>query len=212
MGRADLWREWRTPTGTRPEVFLPEVVCPNDFDKRDVPGALSFVVNCGISDEAGDVPDYEAISGADTYNQSAWGLFFDHDNSNGLPGTQEVQIGLDEIQDGVTQTLLLSENQNADNWATPTGQPDVGFVWWTIEGTPAPPWVGVVPDEVMINSLNWSTPRYAARPSSSHPGGVNAVFADGHAEFISDQIDYDVFRDQMISDQTEARNAGLISP
>ena len=32
----------------------------------------------------------------------------------------------------------------------------------------------------------------APRPSSNHPGGVNAVYADGHADFISDRVDYEV--------------------
>jgi prepilin-type N-terminal cleavage/methylation domain-containing protein/prepilin-type processing-associated H-X9-DG protein len=34
---------------------------------------------------------------------------------------------------------------------------------------------------------------YAARPASGHPGGVNAVFADGHTRFVRDDIDYPVY-------------------
>lgn len=38
-----------------------------------------------------------------------------------------------------------------------------------------------------------SNNNYAARPASGHPGGVNAVFADGHTRFIRDDIDYPVY-------------------
>jgi prepilin-type processing-associated H-X9-DG protein len=34
---------------------------------------------------------------------------------------------------------------------------------------------------------------YAARPASSHPGGVNVVFAGGNTRFIRDDIDYPVY-------------------
>lgn len=32
-----------------------------------------------------------------------------------------------------------------------------------------------------------------ARPSSRHPGGVNATFADGHCQFLSEGINYEVY-------------------
>jgi prepilin-type N-terminal cleavage/methylation domain-containing protein/prepilin-type processing-associated H-X9-DG protein len=34
---------------------------------------------------------------------------------------------------------------------------------------------------------------YATRPASNHPGGVNVVFADGHTQFMREDIDYPVF-------------------
>jgi len=36
-----------------------------------------------------------------------------------------------------------------------------------------------------------------ARPSSRHPGGVNATFCDGHTQFLNDTIDYRVFQQIM---------------
>lgn len=225
IGRADLWKEWRKKppiTVTRENspdytVVVPELLCASDTEKRGKVGALSFAVNCGISDTAADVTEYVGVS-LKAYEQSAWGLFFDHDATNGFPGgaTTEVKIGLDGIEDGASQTIMLSENLNAGRWAssiidatsgTPVQQADVGIVWWsTVSGFP---WVGDVPVQVSVNSPT-TDPHYRPRPSSSHSGGVNAVFADGHSDFISDRVDYEVFRDQMISNQAAAKKHGLI--
>ena len=39
----------------------------------------------------------------------------------------------------------------------------------------------------------FSTPYEKARPSSNHPGGVNAAFASGAAKFLHDKMDYTVY-------------------
>jgi prepilin-type N-terminal cleavage/methylation domain-containing protein/prepilin-type processing-associated H-X9-DG protein len=219
LGRADLWKEWRKkpPTGVLREsdpnftVVLNEVVCPSDTERRGKQGALSFAVNCGISDVSSDVLEYVGVA-PKAYSESAWGLFFDHDTTNGLPGggSQTVTIGLDEIGDGAQQTIMLSENLNAGSWSSPLAadaagaipQRQVGVVWWSTAGSL--PWTGSVPGQVAINSET-NDARFKARPSSNHPGGVNAVMADGHSEFISDRVDYGVFCEQMISNQTKAK-------
>lgn len=220
MGRADLWKDWRSGAGSRTPVEFPEVVCPSDTERRGTAGTLSFAVNCGISNEAGAAGEYKTIV-PDAYDQSAWGLFFDHDDTGltapaGLRGTKIVKIGLDEIGDGAQQTIMLSENLKRDNrWTsdrlavdssgavtsgTVLEQSDVGVVWWSNVSTLS--WASDIPTKVHINAE--TTGRYEARPSSNHPGGVNVVFADGHSDFIADRVDYTVFRDQMISDQTKA--------
>jgi len=43
-----------------------------------------------------------------------------------------------------------------------------------------------------------------ARPSSFHPGGVNAVFADGKTTFLSDQIAYHVYQQLMTPHGTQS--------
>lgn len=237
MGRADLWKDWRTRTGARTSVAMPEYVCPSDTERRNQAGALSFTVNCGISDyrleaTSDDVavyadPSLLALSGYDPYGSSEWGLFYCHDRS--FSGVQPVRIGLDEIVDGAQQTLMLTENLDATSWATGAAaggrirQLDVGVVWWAkgIQTQPTPVPAGsetvtdfatfktaVESDAVSVNSEfdppPAANPRFKARPSSAHPGGVNAVYADGHADFISDRVDYEIFRDQMISNQSAA--------
>ena len=232
IGRADLWKDWRTRTGARTVVTIPEYLCPSDTERRGQAGALSYAVNCGISDfvlngATNDVAVYAAPtpSGYKPYASSYWGLFFCHDRS--YSGVQPVKIGGDEIDDGASQTIMLSENLDATDWNNGASgriqQSDVGVVWWAkgIQTQAAPvvaPTTPTVTDfaafktavengDVAINSLFETpptNPRFKARPSSNHPGGVNAVFADGHAEFIADRVDYVVFRDQMISSQAKA--------
>ena len=36
-----------------------------------------------------------------------------------------------------------------------------------------------------------------SRPASNHPGGVVVSFCDGHVRFISQDIDYDVYKQLM---------------
>ena len=185
------------------------------------------MVNCGISDfrlddSSADVETYSVDpppSGYDPYNSSCWGLFYFHDEAS-LSTVDPVTIGLDEIDDGATETLLLSENLQATNWASRTDggrirQSDVGFVWWakgiqTQDAGAAPSITdfdtfktAVENGDASINSLS-SSGRFAARPSSHHPLGANVVFADGHSDFISERVDYEVYRDQMIPSQTDA--------
>lgn len=38
-----------------------------------------------------------------------------------------------------------------------------------------------------------------ARPSANHPGGVNAAFCDGHMQFLSSELDYQVYTQLMTS-------------
>ena len=112
IGRADLWKNWRRrPSGVRVdnadfEVFVPEFICPSDIEKRGQAGELSFVANCGITDVGDNAALYQAVAST-AYSQSATGLFFDHDGTNGYPGTSttEVTIALDGIDDGASQTL-----------------------------------------------------------------------------------------------------------
>ncbi len=40
----------------------------------------------------------------------------------------------------------------------------------------------------------WDTSTHLMAPSSMHPGGVNEAFCDGTVRFISENIDYDIFR------------------
>lgn len=231
MGRGDLWRQWRVrpPTGLSPPrennpdytVTLEEYICPSDTERRGKAGALSYAVNCGISDErstsatpSNPVDEYTGIV-SDAYNEPALGLFFDHDDTGsaapyGLPGTKIVKIGLDEIRDGAQQTIMLSENLDASSWSSAwlssslsepvVRQGNVGILWWS--NVSSLTWATDVPTKVQVNAE--TSGLYKARPSSNHPGGVNVVFADGHADFISDRVDYATFRDQMISDQSKA--------
>ncbi len=47
-----------------------------------------------------------------------------------------------------------------------------------------------------------------ARPASYHRGGVNAVFADGHTQFLNQRLDEEILIRFMTVDDTQLRLPG----
>ena len=94
--------------------------------------------------------------------------------------------------DGLSTTLLLSESLSADlQWSGCEYEWRAGMVFFPPQsGSFLPP----LPDVHPINSQGTSNDRFdTARPSSNHLRGVNAVFCDGHARFLRQEIDYRVY-------------------
>lgn len=209
-------------TGTgkyqRAVIEMPQLVCPSDL-RRDA-GVLSYVANCGISDLPSSATDNPV---PDDWRPGS-GLFYNRIT----PNLQTVQS--DRIPDGTSQTLMLSENLRATHWnpeldssgstnawtGLVPGERDwreahVGMVWWNpaliaarytaLPGTD-PSWV--TKECYRINRCRDEEPSpldiLFARPSSRHTEGVVVTYADGHQDFILDDIDYRVFRQQMIPD------------
>lgn len=122
------------------------------------------------------------------------------------------------ISDGTATTLLISENVDSGNW-TNFWESRVGFVWQAgVSGGVAAPVPSTVNSENTDNlpttistpvgfegllTINEKFGEYDtapaggqslfARPSSYHPGGVNATFCEGHTQFLADTIDYIVY-------------------
>ncbi len=221
LDREDLWRAWRDPNVTMSQKYtqargeLAQLICPSDRPDEDA--ALSYVANSGIV----DIPDPNSTVADDRRpddGATASGLYY-----NGMaPGPPTVMT--DGIPDGSQTTLLISENVHATAWAplldsntgTWTGltlqqkdwrEAHVAMVWWTDDrirnhylpqgGDNA--WANAecyrinkcrdeqpVPPEILF-----------ARPSSMHVGGVVVTYADGHQDFLGDDVDYEVFARQM---------------
>jgi prepilin-type N-terminal cleavage/methylation domain-containing protein len=227
LGRDDLFAVWRTcyldaqaPPPPNPGIpmsqalanyppNLPQFVCPSDSDKQSATQTpLSYVVNSGVPDctEPGDCPP--GVSGA-WVNGPTYGLFLDpycH---------RQFAVTTTTIRDGASETLMVSENLQATS-VVPVAvlhpeQWDVGMVWWPRQA------VGpVAPARVKINShVDPAFPvppvdnrLWYARPSSNHPGGVVATFADAHVEFLSQDIDYRTYQERMCPND----NAALSPP
>jgi hypothetical protein len=99
-------------------------------------------------------------------------------------------------------TLLLSENYDAGDWFQ-IRESRCGFIFY-------PPGTQ---QEHRINSPTVATsPGSAsfrnARPASYHRGGVNAVFASGSGQFLSETIDYAVYCALMTPKGQYAREPG----
>ena len=244
LGEGDLWKKWRDgkvspadkvdPTHNDfAAVTLPGLICPTDDPTEIAP--LSYVVNCGLSDNTADIATLatvwspaDPVKAANAVQDPAYGLFFDHTVS----ASARTRVMLDKITDGAQHTIMLSENIQASQWVTtdpvtslprPLQQLDVGIVWWSEVD---PPFSAVVAsDGRMINrELNkelkyqadyTGTPnsgRYFARPSSAHPGGVVVTFADGHSAFQDEDMDYGVYQSLMTPEVSKARKQGLVGP
>ncbi|MFV1967014.1 MAG: DUF1559 domain-containing protein [Pirellulaceae bacterium] len=137
-----------------------------------------------------------------------------------------IRISQSDFADGISNTLLLSENLQAGSWRTPmpTGVflPVNGFVWlYAAEANtrpfydasmPAPTAWGVAA-HFKINGMK-QDPNYVignpatgvtygvevCRPSSNHSGGVVVAFADGRTQFLGESIGYHVYQHLMTPD------------
>ena len=112
------------------------------------------------------------------------GVFHNHTLS------PRVEVSLDDISqhDGAQNTLLLSENIAADRWSD-TAEASVGFTW---------------SDDV--RRINEDLEGNHPRPSSRHGGGVNAAFADGHAQWLREDISRQVYQHLMTPDSLGANS------
>lgn len=107
--------------------------------------------------------------------------------------------------DGSVQTIMMSENMNASNLGVNPSVLDVGFVVSRNGGSaattipsPSSGYLGVLgtyalPTGFKINTNRGTLISQSPVPSSLHPGGVNAVFCDGHVAFINNDIAASVY-------------------
>jgi len=167
-----------------PDAFapLPALICPSDNPRED--RRLNYVVNCGPVENDGMGDTVLAVV-------RSLSLFKDHRyvTVSGEKKKINTKVKIEEIHDGASNTILLSENVDAGvdtvwhaEWSlfplSVSGKPtrnedavkNLGFIW--------SPNRDYVP--------NSSVP--GPRPSSKHPGTVVAAYADGSAKPINDDI------------------------
>ncbi len=199
---------------SRYAIELEIATCPSDPRLSDLKARSSYVMNCGIWDrQFGD-------------NPSAWNDL----RANGVahfisgPASQvKVDSGYISKNDGLTQTLLLSENINATTWVTL--EEGLHGMVWTLQDEWLPPTSDLtegrqyqinrgqdrfIDDQLIQMSLGSDAQRLEsiARPSSNHSGGVNAIFCDTHARFLSDEMHPRVYAQLLTCSQTQARHPG----
>lgn len=219
MERSDLYRNWsdnartlsdlaRTPPGNYySSVHLELLVCPSDPPASPTSTAMAYVANAGGIAANGTLPTQKPDDG----------VF--HDQAAPVP----TKLNMDFLNsnDGSTYTLMFSENIQAFSWTlmdtpntsappsviatyppgTGAGQEvqsaiwDQTFVWHAPPGATPPPNAGIN-DNITAAPERGGALAYA-RPSSRHPGGVNAVFCDRHYRFIADDINYTVYQQLM---------------
>jgi prepilin-type N-terminal cleavage/methylation domain-containing protein len=209
-------------TETNIEVFYPDInllVCPSDIANEETFAKNSYVANCGFwvlsapSAVRTFAPfGYTNTSAPDIYvsQKAANGVFVDKALPTGIPAApRPAKMSSDSMRDGLTQTLMFSENMQANSWryVAPEGpmgstRTHVGMVWHYRLDDPATS-LATRPtaDPAMpINRINGEKltaavgDPMAARPSSNHPGVVVAAMLDGSTKTMDEGINYHVYQ------------------
>lgn len=211
------------------------LTCPEDESAHDRQGALSYVVNAGYAG-IDSVAELQRTSGWGNSNGNYhefdnvkidWnsnGTVNDredndltrrsgvmwrdviHRGSGNFKAKDNQSLALNEVYDGLSQTLLLTENLNAGGLESPAqmwGDPDARSCAFVLpiqrisNGGPTyfqnPPPASDFPQAV-INGERFGAEGRSPWPSSAHPGGVSATFCDGSTRFLSEDIDLLVYK------------------
>lgn len=194
---------------------FPVFTCPDDQFNTDQ-GALSYCANVGyVMANYNTSGDYShaansnyILSGSATTSpvKFATGVFW---RGNGAP-----RMSLDFISaaDGLTQTLMLTENIQAGNWSSlDTGSLGFGIDMQGILPNSSAASTASLNDDLYLpatfngtNTTNGTDSRIGSnltanksqawRPSSNHPSGaVNVIFCDGSGKSLTPQMDVGVY-------------------
>ncbi len=233
MEHNDYWTAWVTSAFGGQTPYWDIMVCPSNPPLSNTSPWLSFVVNCGAynvtagPNAAANRPCNTNSADGVCFDQTFTGTGGAAGALFSAPGPK---ISTDSMQAGKgdSYTLLASENtlgivssaQPTSWWLQSTASSQnawqyTGFCWQPI-GYPT----GTAPVENAAQQVNGdkadTNPPTGppgvtgaqltdyARPSSNHPGGVDAVFCDGHTQFIRQDIQYFVYQTLMVTNAQKA--------
>lgn len=212
MERNDLWKYWSStdPLSNAPsdvtKVYSELLICPSDPPTSKSEAWCAFVINSGEHAAGTRGPTNNT-----TPNPQATGIAFDRT----FDGNTGPSVGIDYLvsNDGSSNTLMLTENKQADKWSLRTGGGPVNISGssgtsnnvalrvtttfaWKMDGPSATALkINEKKDDAKLTS--GSTALTYVRPASNHPGGCNFIFADGHLRFIGEDVDYQVQKQLM---------------
>ena len=224
---ADLWNDtalnssWATYTDLFPS--LPGLQCPTDTTNDAEPLAKnSYAINTGffpifLASQATPL-GYTGTFNAQVTKATA------KENSASYNGASADGYGYNAtglkyagFRDGLSSTILYSENLQADAWnsvslgADDTARYRIGIGWLYRLDDPSKTTkvdstnTVITADQVLpVNRINGDKlnpsikgQAVAARPSSMHTGVVNIALADGSVRTMSDTIDYHIYTSLM---------------
>lgn len=190
--------------GQKVPIYIADLVCPQSerVPKEGDRQPLSYVANCGM-------PDRKMVDvgnpGTMRPDFLANGVFFDR-----ISGGEIMDLDYLYSHDGLTDTIMLSENLNAGE-CFDSSEEKVGFVWIdsftkSDDGTLLP-----ALDTTRLLGINQKSNEASsmklARPSGNHVDGVNVAFCDGSTKFLNSNIDYVAYVHFLTSSCYEVRNS-----
>ncbi|MEX2177009.1 MAG: DUF1559 domain-containing protein [Pirellulaceae bacterium] len=182
-------------------IAITSLKCPSDTTDDDIKDILSYACNSGRQDNLVNVGpgmpfDWAANGGLDNRIKGT---------GDGFPAPQ-TNIGDYSRGDGVSNTILFTENVNCGNWREAFTEFHVGVVWRDpyYDGTGAP----FNQDTEAVGPPDLDH----ARPASEHPGGFQICFADSSVRFVAEDMDYTVYCRLMTSHGSKYKEPGFTLP
>lgn len=192
VDRKDLYQEYG-PGGPRagqePIEHVDLFVCPDDFGLAST-APTSLAVNCGVQ----DAPDT-----FERWDYTANGIFHDLRIPKGGQGKALTQFRKSDLADGQA-TIVMTDRTEVNKWTDWQVEKRLA-IWWrnSLDPPAESRFNGVQPPLAESSNVNH------VRPSSGHSGGAMVSFADGHSQFVGDQIDYAVYVQLMTPNGSKAR-------
>ena len=246
----EIWRTFSQTGSNAPEIEL--LLCPSDPVEGEGQPFLSYVVNAGQSlfdDARNDTStsrqgQTQIGGGAANAEVASNGMFFDQAKNtaivpsmsaeDGREGSPAIRMSLNFVSanDGLSNTMMISENIHAVFWAYDGVDRDdpftdaldasehsdakhaFGFVWHnTAPDSPqlrringaANELQPLTIDELFEPGANGTRNDRLAYPSSQHPGGVNVAFADTRVVYVRDNISNRVYSQLMTSNRKRSK-------
>lgn len=237
LDQSALYDSWKSATafpaassGLFPK--LEGLICPSNREDW-VAGFNSYCGNAGagspVIDAKSTSPRMQGLDATiPNFNleDTAYGIFVYRGRfPSGVSNGAVTKVTDATIKDGLSNTMLTSENLQASGWYRLTsaiqtdgavspatyGRKTGVVMTWFASNTSTPAIVSPPPSTWMQpNGDKYDeAPESAPRPSSEHPGVFIASMADGSVLTLTDSIGYNVYAQLLITDTTAARKAGL---
>ncbi|MBR0238190.1 MAG: DUF1559 domain-containing protein [Thermoguttaceae bacterium] len=181
FGEGALEKKW--VEGEQDTACLLYLICPSDVRPDKIDPHLSYIVNCGNT----------------TGSSRDAGIFLNLEptSSNKRPAKQTLDFI--SSNDGVSSTIMTSENNQAYMWGKDANISWQGFVFFdsnpnNMGTSQAINWDYRGIKMSAQTSRNANTADLYARPSSYHPGGVNTSWCDSRVVKLHDDIDYEIYK------------------
>ncbi len=182
----NVWLPIQAPANTTgTQTILSAFLCPSD----QLPPGGTYPVTDGLGNTVATVApsSYAASTGSDAADVA---LGLNNDGSGNGPFYRNSSVRVASIIDGTSQTILLLERAWGDTEGTWTGAVPGGVVMrGAFNPCPGSAYATyLAPCLVLAHchllNTNADTDSGLDDPSSFHPGGANALFADGSVHFF----------------------------